>query len=71
MWNKNLLQKFLQILQQEYLLNFSWVETSNTMAQDTAESSLMTLTERGQNQLKIEATTCKNVLLVQKELLKG
>ena len=33
---------------------FSWVETSNMMAQDTAESSLMTLTERGQNKLKLK-----------------
>ena len=41
------------------------------MAQDTAESSLMTLTERGQNQLKQESTKCKNVLLTQKGLLKG
>ena len=41
------------------------------MAQDTAESSLMTLTERGQNQLKDEATMCKNILLTQKGLLKG
>ena len=41
------------------------------MAQDTAESGLMTLTERGQNQLKQEATKCKNVLLTQKGLLKG
>ena len=43
-----------------YLLNFSWVKTSNTMAQDTAENGLLTLTERGQdNQLKEEATRCK------------
>ena len=41
------------------------------MAQDTDESSLMTLTERGQNQLKQESTKCKNVLLTQKGLLKG
>ena len=58
-------------MQQEYLLNFSCVETSNTMTQDTAESSLMTLTERGQNQLKDEATKCKNILVTHKELLKG
>ena len=36
-----------------------------------AESSLMTMTERGQNQLKTEATTCKNLLLAQKKLLMG
>ena len=41
------------------------------MAQDMAESGLMTLTERGQNQLKQESTKCKNVLLTQKGLLKG
>ena len=49
-----------------------WVVTSNTMAQDTAENGLMTLTERGQdNQLKEEATRCKTNLMTQKELLKG
>ena len=36
-----------------------------------AESSLMTMTERGQNQLKDEATKCKNILMTYKELLKG
>ena len=42
------------------------------MAQDTAEISLITLTERGQdNQLKEEATRCKTNLMTQKELLKG
>ena len=48
---------------------FSCVETSNTGTKDMAESSLMTMTERGQNQLKTEATTCKNLLLAQKKLL--
>ena len=31
----------------------------------------MTLTESGQNQLKDEATKCKNILVTHKELLKG
>ena len=41
------------------------------MAQDTAESGQMTLTQRGQNQLKKEATMCKNILMTQKGLLEG
>ena len=42
------------------------------MTQDTAEISLMTLTERSQNnQLKEGAIRFKTDLLTQKELLKG
>ena len=37
---------------------------------DMAESSLnLTMTGRGQNQLRTEATRCKNLLLAQKKLL--
>ena len=42
------------------------------MAQDTAEISLMTLTEQSQNsQLKDEAARCKTDLLTQKGLFQG
>ena len=42
------------------------------MTQDTAETSLLTLTEQSQtNQLKEEATKSKADLLTQKELLRG
>ena len=49
----------------------SCVETSNTGTKNMTESSLMTMTERGQNQLKTEAMTCENLLLAHKKLLMG
>ena len=71
MSNKNLLRKIHANFATGIFTQFSCVETSNTVTKDMAESSLMTLTERGQNQLKDEATKCKNILVTHKELLKG
>ena len=75
MYHINVRQEFVvknscKLQQNIYSTKIPCVETSNMVTKVMAESSLnLTMTESGQNQLRTEATRCRNLLLAQKKLL--